>query len=214
MKSSNEEPEKINELLDELCVRLGATLSLMDSFQSRDEGYYTKMAADTQTVSQDNSPGELVEHYRRLVLRHLIFCFRPLKKLLKTLDPEIPIETLERLVDELWEVERGGRNWLLKRPKGLGRGNRPSVATSIKRVSLVIEYEKLLKKDVSKQDALTIISEESGLPVSTVQETIKDIREFGKDNETTELYRVLSQHDRDANELIRLYKSVISTKRG
>ena len=209
MKSLNNEQERLEALIDELHLQLGATLALMDSYQSRDEGHFVKLAADTKTETKDNSPDELAEYNRRMVLRQLIKCFHPMKKLLRQLDQNMPTETLERLVDELWEIERGGRNWLLKRPKGEGRGNRPSIATSIKRTLLAVAYDKYIAEGESKDDAISIISNESGLPYSTVRDSIKDIKEAAKDEDTTKLYRTLGAEAREADEFVKAYRAIM-----
>ncbi|MDB9966537.1 hypothetical protein OAD40_01030 [bacterium] len=209
MKSLDDEKERLEALVSELHLNLGATLALMDSYQLRDEGYFVKLAADTNTKTKDNAPDELAEYNRRMVLRQLIQCFRPMKNLLQQLDQNMPTETLERLVDELWEIERGGRNWLLKRPKGAGRGNRPSIATSIRRTLLAVAYDKYIEAGESKDDAISIISDESGLPYSTVRDSIKDIKEAAKDDDTTKLYRTLGAQAREANEFLKAYKAIM-----
>jgi hypothetical protein len=209
MKSLDDEKERLEALVSELHLNLGATLALMDSYQLRDEGYFVKLAADTNTKTKDNAPDELAEYNRRMVLRQLIQCFRPMKNLLQQLDQNMPTKTLERLVDELWEIERGGRNWLLKRPKGAGRGNRPSIATSIRRTLLAVAYDKYIEAGESKDDAISIISDESGLPYSTVRDSIKDIKEAAKDDDTTKLYRTLGAQAREANQFLKAYKAIM-----
>ena len=209
MKSLDDEKERLEALVSELHLNLGATLALMDSYQLRDEGYFVKLAADTNTKTKDNAPDELAEYNRRMVLRQLIQCFRPMKNLLQQLDQNMPTKTLERLVDELWEIERGGRNWLLKRPKGAGRGNRPSSATSIRRTLLAVAYDKYIEAGESKDDAISIISDESGLPYSTVRDSIKDIKEAAKDDDTTKLYRTLGAQAREANQFLKAYKAIM-----
>ena len=209
MKSLNNEEEGFDALVRELHLHLGATLELMDKYQSRGEEYFVKLAADTKTEAKDNSPDEIAEYNRRRVLRQLINCFRPMKKLLQQLDQNMPTETLERLAEELWEIERGGRNWLLKRPKGEGRGNRPSIETSIKRTLLAVAYDKYIAEGESKDDAISKISNESGLPYSTVRDSIKDIKEAAKDEETTKLYLTIGAEAREADEFLKAYKAIM-----
>ena len=221
MTSSNDNEHKLNEvkadlrtLLDELHLRLGATEAIMDNYLGKTEGDFVKMAASGTVSAPEDIVSKLDDHNRQIVLKQMIFCFRPLKKILKILDPEMPTKALENLVDELWEIERGGRNWLLKRPKGLGRGNRPSVSTSIHRASLVVAYDKLIEDGESADDAIASLSEETQIKRSTIEATIKDFHELQKDAASIELYRELTKAGREADDYIKLYKDIITSQRG
>jgi hypothetical protein len=121
---------------------------------------------------------------------------------------------LDRLVEELWEIERGGRNWLLKRPEGLGRGNRPSVATSIHRVPIVLAYDRLIKDGNEKGSALAIVASQTSLPISTISATIDDFHENAKDQDSMNFYKMLSALDATASDLLIVYKQFIGGQRG
>jgi hypothetical protein len=99
----------LSDWLDDLQLRLGATEDLLQTYFSKDDSYFTRLASDEAQGSIENSPDQLRDTNRRFVLRELIYSFRPLKKILLQLDPEISTAPIDLLVDELWEIERGGR---------------------------------------------------------------------------------------------------------
>lgn len=47
------------------------------------------------------------------------------------------------------------------------------------------------------------------LPYSTVRDSIKDIKEAAKDDDTTKLYRTLGAQAREANEFLKAYKAIM-----
>ena len=154
------------------------------------------------------------EKNRRVVLKQLIYAFAAVRELLVGIDPELRIRTFDYLIDELWSVENGYKNEVLIKPKGEGRGNRPSIPTSIHRVSLAVAYQKLRNAGVDKETAIEQIAIQSQLEVSTTRETIKDILEARKDDKTHKLFKHLEKVDADADALIALYKSNSWYKRG
>ena len=210
MKSSDDE---LANFLDVLRLRFGATEELIKNYKARDDDYYVRLAADeknTTELTQD----QLREKNRANVLKQLIYCIAAVRELLVGIDPHISIKTFDYLIDELWSVESGYRNEILIKPKGAGRGNRPSIPTSIHRVSLAVAYQKLRKAGVDKETAIEQIATQSQLEASITRETIKDILEVRKGDETQKLFKKLEQVDSDADTLIELYKSYSWPKRG
>lgn len=211
MTSSDEDEGKntasweLNDWLDELQLRLGAIEGLMETYFSRDEAYYTRLASDGAEGSIENTPDQLRDENRRTVLRHLIHSFRPMKKILLELEPEMSTAPLGLLVDELWEIERGGRNKLLIRPEGPRQGNRPSVEKSLHRAPLIVAYDRLLKEGYTKQDALDLLEDRTGLKSATIGTTVKDFHEGAKDADSLQLYRRLSLETGSADNFITLY---------
>ena len=200
--------------LEELHWRLGATQELMENYLSRDDGYFTKLAADTKNEAVENSPEEIRHENRRLVLRHLINVFRPLKKVLKNLDEDLPLAAIDKLIDELWEIERGGRNWLLVKPVGMGRGNRPGITTSLHRALLVCAYDKLINEGCKKETAIAHISGSTGLTKSTISSTVKDFKEGAKDRASLDLYKELSNQDHTSETFLMLFNNEHRQQRG
>jgi len=220
MKSSNK-PDPIDQSaadlqhwMDKLQIQLGVAAELMETYLLRDDKYYVDLATTTETLRHDNSPEEIRQENRRVVLRQLIAAFRPLKKVLLHLEPDMNTSALDRLVDELWDIERGGRNWLLKRPEGLGRGNRPSAATSVHRVPIVLAYDRLIKDGSDKGAALASLAEQTSLPISTISAMVDDFHESAKDRDSMQFYKRLSDLDATASELVILYKQFIEDQRG
>ena len=219
MKSSKNKGEdntnlSLDDWLDVLHLRLSVTQELMENYQSRNEAFFTKLAADTKTEAVDNSPEEIQQENRRMVLKQLIHMFRPLKKVLKHLDEDLPLAVLDKLVDELWDIERGGRNWLLIKPIGMGRGNRPSIATSLHRALLVCAYDKMIHAGLKKEIAVTNISESTGLSKNTISSTVKDFKEGAKDHEALSLYKTLSIKDYSAEQFLLLFNQEHLQQRG
>jgi hypothetical protein len=219
MKSSegNGEAEinkSLEEWLKELHLNLGATQELMESYLSRDSGYFIKLAADTKTTEVENSPEEIQQENGRLVLRHLINAFRPLKKVLKNLDEDMPLKVIDKLVEELWEIERGGRNWLLVKPTGIGRGNRPGATTSMHRALLVCAYDTMIGEGFKKEIAIAHIADRTGLKKSTISSTIKDFKEGAKDRESLDLYKILSSQDHTCETFLMLFNKEHLPQRG
>lgn len=195
----------LNDWLDNLQVRLGATQELMKTYLSRDDAYYTRLASDGAEGTIENSPDQLRDKNRRIVLGHLIHSFRPLKKVLLQLDPEMPTAPIDLLVDELWEIERGGRNRLLIRPLGPSQGNRPSIVKSLHRAPLIVAYDRLIDEGYAKQDALKLLEERTGLKSATIGTTVKDFHEGAKDADSLQLYKILSQESGSAADFIDRY---------
>ena len=219
MKSSESNSEyslslSLDECLDELYLCLGATQELMEKYQSRDEAYFTELAADTKSIAFDNSPEEIQQENRRIVLRQLIQVFRPLKKVLKHLDEDVPLAALDTLIEELWDIERGGRNWLLVKPVGMGRGNRPSVATSVRRALIVCAYDKMISDGLEKETVVANIAHSTGLTKSTISTTVKDFKEGAKDHESLRLYQTLSMQDYSAEDFLMLFNQEHLQQRG
>ncbi len=204
----------LNEWLDDLQLRLGTTEDLLQTYFSRDGGYFTRLASDEAQGSIENSPDQLRDTNRRFVLRQLIHSFRPLKKILLQLDPELPIAPIDLLIDELWEIERGGQNRFLVRPKGEGGGSRPSVAKSLHRAPLIVAYDRLLKEGKSKQDALDHLADITGLNSATIGTTVKDFHEGEKDADSLQLYRKLSKETGSSDLFITLYMQRIVNQWG
>ena len=65
-----------------------------------------------------------------------------------------------------------------------------------------------------KETAIEQVANQSQLEVSTTRETIKDILEVRKDDETQKLFKHLEKVDVAADALIDLYKSNSWYKRG
>ena len=205
---------EFNDWLDDLQVRLGAIEELMAIYFSRDEAYYTRLASEGVEGTIENTPDQLRHEYRRIVLRHLIHSFHPLKKILVELEPKLSTAPIDLLVDELWEIERGGRNRFLIRPIGPRQGNRPSVAKSLHRAPLLVAYDRLLDEGYTKQDALDFLAERTGLKSATIGATIKDFHEGAKDADSLQLYRFLSEETGSANDFITLYMQRIVNQWG
>ena len=219
MKSSQSNSEdnvslSLDDWLEELRLRLGATQELMENYLSRDDSYFTKLAADAKNATVENSPEEIQHENRRLVLQHLIHAFRPLKKVLSKLDEDLPLAVIDKLVDELWEIERGGRNWLLVKPVGMGRGNRPGISTSLHRALLVCAYDKMIAEGIKKEMAVAHIAESTGLLKSTISSTIKDFKEGAKDRESLEVYKKLSSQDHSSQAFLMLFNNEHLRQRG
>ena len=210
MKSSEDE---LANLLDTLRLRFGVTEELIKNFKDRDDGHYTRLAGDEKNTTELTHE-QLREKNRRIVLKQMIYALASVRELLVGIDPEISIKTFDYLIDELWSVESGYRNEVLIKPKGMGQGNRPSIPTSIHRVSLAVAYQKLRNAGVDKETAIEQIAIQSQLEVSIIRETIKDILEARKDDETHKLFKHLKKVDADAEALIALYKSNSWHKRG
>ena len=196
-----------------LRLRLGVTEKLIKNYNARDEGYYVQLAGMEENTTELTHE-QLRERNRRNVLKQLIYSIAAVRELLVGVDPQISIKAFDYLIDELWSVESGYRNEILIKPKGAGRGNRPSIPTSIHRVSLAVAYQKLRKAGVDKETAIEQIATQSQLEVSITRETIKDILEVRKDDETQKLFKKLEKVDSDADALIELYKSYSWPKRG
>ena len=210
MKSSEDE---LANLLDTLRLRFGVTEELIKNFKDRDDGHYTRLAGDEKNATELTAE-QWREKNRRVVLKQLIYAFAAVRELLVGIDPELRIRTFDYLIDELWSVENGYKNEVLIKPKGEGRGKRPSIPTSIHRVSLAVAYQKLRNAGVDKETAIEQVAIQSQLEVSTTRETIKDILEVRKDDETQKLFKHLEKVDADADALIALYKSNSWYKRG
>ena len=172
-----------------------------------------RLAGDEKNATELTAE-QLKEKNRRTILRQMIYALAAVRELLVGIDPELRIKTFDYLIDELWSVENGYKNELLIKPKGAGRGNRPSIPTSIHRVSLAVAYQKLRSAGFDKETAIEQIAIQSQLEISTTRETIKDILEARKDEETHKLFKQLEQVDADAEALIDLYKSNSWHKRG
>jgi hypothetical protein len=219
MKSSQNNSEdnsslSLDDWLEELHLRLGATQELMENYLSRDDSYFTKLAADTKNTTVENSPEEIQHQNRRLVLQHLIHAFRPLKKVLRSLDEDLPLAAIDKLIDELWEIERGGRNWLLVKPVGMGRGNRPGITTSLHRALLVCAYDKMMNEGCKKETAIAHISDSTGLKKSTISSMVKDFKEGAKDRASLDLYNELSNQDYPSETFLMLFNNEHSQQRG
>ncbi|WP_340299885.1 hypothetical protein [Roseobacter sp. HKCC-CH-9351] len=219
MKSSESNREDnaniaLDDWLEELHSRLGATQELMESYLSRDDSYFTKLAADTKNTTVENSPEEIQQANRRLVLKQLIHVFRPLKKVLKHLDEDLPLAVIDRLVEELWEIERGGRNWLLVKPLGMGRGNRPAVTSSVHRALLVCAYDKMIAEGCKRETAVAHIADRTGLAKSTISSTVKDFKEGAKDQGSLTLYKELSGQDHSSETFLMLFNKEHLPQRG
>jgi hypothetical protein len=210
MTSSDDE---LANLLETLRVRFSITEELIKNYKDRDDGYYVQLAGDEKNITELTHE-QLRENNRRVILKQMIYAFVAVRELLVGIDPEIRIKTFDYLIDELWSVENGYRNEVLIKPKGVGRGKRPSIPTSIHRVSLAIAYQKLRNAGVDKETAIEQIANQSPLEVSATRETIKDILEVRKDDETQKLFKHLKKVDADAEALIALYKSNSWHKRG
>ena len=204
----------LNEWLDDLQLRLGSTEDLLQTYFSRDDSYFTRLASDEAQGRIENSPDQLRDTNRRIVLRQLIHSFRPLRKILLQLDPELPIAAIDLLIDELWEIERGGKNRLLIRPAGEGRGSRPSLATSLHRAPLIVAYDRLLEEGQSKQEALDHLEDITGLNSATIGTTVKAFHEGGKDTESLQLYRKLTEETGSSDLFITLYMQRIVNQWG
>ena len=204
----------LNEWLDDLQLRLGATEDLLQTYFSRDDGYFTRLASDEAQGSIENSPDQLRDTNRRFVLRELIYSFRPLKKILLQLDPELPIAPIDLLIDELWEIERGGQNRFLVRPKGGGQGSRPGLATSLHRAPLIVAYDRLLKEGKSKQAALDHLADITGLNSAKIGTTVKDFHEGEKDADSLQLYRKLTEETGSSDLFVSLYMQRIVNQWG
>lgn len=204
----------LSDWLDDLQLRLGATEDLLQTYFSKDDSYFTRLASDEAQGSIENSPDQLRDTNRRFVLRELIYSFRPLKKILLQLDPEISTAPIDLLVDELWEIERGGQNRFLVRPAGQGRGSRPSVAKSLHRAPLVVAYDRLLEEGQSKQSALDNLADSTSLKSATIGTTVKDFHEGQKDADSLQLYQKLSHETGSSDYFITLYMQRIVNQWG
>lgn len=205
---------ELNDWLNDLQLRLGAVEGLMEAYFSRDEAYYTRLASDGEEGSIENTPDDLRQENRRIVLKHLIHCFRPLKKILLKLEPEMSTAPLDLLIDELWEIERGGQNRFLIRPAAQGRGSRPSVSKSLHRAPLVVAYDRLLTEGHAKQSALDLLAERTTLKSATIGMTVKDFHEGAKDADSLQLYRRLSEQSGSAANFVNLYMQRIVNQWG
>lgn len=205
---------ELSDWLDDLQLRLGAIEELMETYFSRDDAYYTRLASEGAEVAIENTPDQLRHENRRIVLKHLIHIFRPLKKILLELEPAMPTAPLDLLVDELWEIERGGQNRFLIRPPAQGRGSRPSVSKSLHRAPLVVAYDRLLDEGYAKQDALDLLEDRTGLKSATIGTTVKDFHEGAKDPDTMQLYRRLTKESGSADHFINLYMQRIVNQWG
>lgn len=210
MTSSNDE---LANLLETLRLRFGVTEELIKNYHARDDGHYVRLAGDEKNATELTAE-QWREKNRRVVLKQLIYAFAAVRELLVGIDPELRIKTFDYLIDELWSVENGYKNEVLIKPKGEGRGKRSSIPTSVHRVSLAVAYQKLRNAGVDKETAIEQIAIQSQLEVSTTRETIKDILEARKDDETHKLFKHLEKVDADADALIALYKSNSWYKRG
>ena len=210
MTSSDDE---LANLLETLRLRFGVTEELIKSYHKRDNSHYVRLAGDEKNATELTAE-QLREKNRRIVLKQMIYALAAVRKLLVGIDPELRIKTFDYMIDELWSVENGYKNEILIKPKGAGRGNRPSIPTSIHRVSLAVAYQKLRNAGVDKETAIEQVAIQSQLEVSTTRETIKDILEVRKDDETQKLFKHLEKVDVDADALIALYKSNSWYKRG
>ena len=210
MTSSDDE---LANLLETLRLRFGATEELIKNYYAGDDGHYVRLAGDEKNATELTAE-QWREKNRRVVLKQLIYAFAAVRELLVGIDPELRIRTFDYLIDELWSVENGYKNEVLIKPKGEGQGKRPSIPTSIHRVSLAVAYQKLRNAGVDKETAIEQIAIQSQLEVSTTRETIKDILEARKDDETHKLFKHLKKVDADAEALIALYKSNSWHKRG
>ena len=210
MTSSDDE---LANLLETLRLRFGVTEELIKNYHARDNSHYVRLAGDEKNATELTAE-QLREKNRRIVLKQMIYALAAVRELLVGIDPELRIKTLDYLIDELWSVENGYRNEILIKPKGAGQGNRPSIPTSIHRVSLAVAYQKLRNAGVDKETAIEQVAIQSQLDVSTTRETIKDILEVRKDDETQKLFKHLEKVDVDADALIALYKSNSWYKRG
>ena len=204
----------LNDWLDDLQLRLGATEDLLQTYFSRDDSYFTRLTSDETQGRIENTPDQLRDTNRRIVLKQLIHSFRPLKKILLQLDPEIPIAAIDLLIDELWEIERGGKNRLLIRPAGEGRGSRPGLATSLHRAPLIVAYDRLLREGQSKQAALNHLADITGLNSATIGTTVKDFHEGEKDADSLQFYRKLCKETGSSDLFIRLYMQRIVSQWG
>jgi hypothetical protein len=204
----------LKDWLDVLQLQLGATEDLLQTYFSRDDSYFTRLASDETQGRMENPPDQLRDTNRRIVLKQLIHSFRPLKKILLKLDPEIPIAAIDLLIDELWEIERGGKNRLLIRPAGEGRGSRSGLATSLHRAPLIVAYDRLLKEGQSKQSALNHLADRTGLKAKTIGQTVKDFHEKGKDDDSLQLYRKLPKETGSSDLFISLYMQRIVSQWG
>lgn len=193
---------------------LGVVEDLMETYFSRDEAYYTRLASEGAEASIENTPDELQQENRRIVLSLLIHCFRPLKKILLELEPEMSMAPLDLLVDELWEIERGGQNRFLIRPAAQGRGSRPSLSKSLHRAPLVVAYDRLIDEGYAKQDAIKLLEEHTGLKSATIGSTVKDFHEGAKDADSLQLYKILSKESGSAAKFIHLYMQRIVNQWG
>lgn len=213
--SNNPDTSKwgLEDWLYELHLRLGATEDLMKTYLLRDEAYFTKLAAETATETE-HSPNEIQSENRRVVLRHLISIFRPLTKVLKHIERDLPITVIDKLVEELWDIERGGRNWLLLKPVGMGRGNRPSVSTSLHRVLIACAYDEMISEGLDKEAAISGIANSTGLRKSTVSTTIKDFKEGAKDPASLRLYKMLSGTGSSSEDFLILFNQEHLQQRG
>ena len=210
MTSSDDE---LTNLLETLRLRFGVTEELIKNYHARDDGHYVRLAGDEKNATELTAE-QWREKNRRIVLKQLIYALAAVRELLVGIDPELRIRTFDYLIDELWSVENGYKNEVLIKPKGEGRGKRPSIPTSIHRVSLAVAYQKLRNAGVDKETAIEQIAIQSQLEVSKTRETIKDILEVRKDDETHKLFKHLEKVDADADALIALYKSNSWYKRG
>ena len=210
MTSSDDE---LANLLKTLRLRFGVTEELIKNYHARDSSHYVRLAGDEKNATELTAE-QLREKNRRIVLKQMIYALAAVRELLVGIDPELKIKTLDYLIDELWSVENGYRNEVLIKPKGMGQGNRPSIPRSIHRVSLAVAHQKLRNAGVDKETAMEQIAIQSQLEVSKTRETIKDILEARKDDETHKLFKHLEKVDADADALIALYKSNSWYKRG
>jgi len=201
MTSSDDE---LANLLETLRLRFGVTEELIKSYHKRDNSHYVRLAGDEKNATELTAE-QLREKNRRIVLKQMIYALAAVRELLVGIDPELRIKTFDYMIDELWSVESGYRNEVLIKPKGMGQGNRPSIPTSIHRVSLAVAYQKLRNAGVDKETAIEQIAIKSQLEISTTRETIKDILEAGKDDETNKLFKRLEKVDAEAETLIALY---------
>lgn len=204
----------INDLLDELHLRLGVSQELLVKYFDRDDDFYVKLANAYHEEGQVVSLDELEQKDRQKALNELIYAFRPLKKIIAKLDPEIPLWPLDRLIDDLWSISEGQRTRLLVKPKGLGGGNRASLQSSMHRAPLIVAYDRMIAEGWSKDDSLTHIASQTDLKATTINMTIKDFHEGAKDPESLKIYNLLSQREDSFEALIKAYNEQHQPQRG
>lgn len=204
----------INELLDDLHLRLGVSQELIAQYFDRDEKFYIKLSSEYDEGGKVRPPERLEQEDRQRALNELIYAFRPLKKIITKLDPDIPLWPLERLIDDLWSISEGRRTRLLIKPKGNGGGNRASLHTSLHRAPLIVAYDRMIAEGWSKNDSLIHIASQTDLKATTIDMAVKDFHEGAKDAETLEVYRVLSQRNDSFEALIKVYNEQHRPQRG
>ena len=138
MTSSDDE---LANLLETLRLRFGATEELIKNYHARDDGHYVRLAGDEKNATELTAE-QWREKNRRVVLKQLIYAFAAVRELLVGIDPELRIRTFDYLIDELWSVENGYKNEVLIKPKGEGRGKRPSMLLLIKNYIMQVSIKR------------------------------------------------------------------------